>query len=392
MKIKIKYIFLLCTIFSVFSIQSQTRIWNMKSLEKAKSSNSEACKLIIRDADKALNKTIATVMDKGLAPTSGDKHDYFSSGRYWWPDPSKPDGLPYIRKDGVVNREIDNLDRAPLGAMARSVYTLSLAYYLTSDYKYAKKAVENIRIWFLNKETKMNPNMNFGQTIPGRNNGKGRGEGILDTYSFVEMLDGIELLKGSSEFTKKDREALVAWFTEYLNWMQTSEIGKEEFSAKNNHGTAFDVQVTRYALFVEKEDIAKNVIDEFPTRRLFKQIEPDGSQPFELVRTTALGYSVFNLTHFIDMCWMAKSLKIDLFNAKSTDGRSIDKACSFLANYVGKEQNEFPYKQIKEWDSVQKKLQFELYRSDLFREKPIYKSLYENEIARSQKNIDLIFN
>ena len=28
-----------------------------------------------------------------------------SVGPYWWPDPSKPDGLPYIRKDGHKNPE-----------------------------------------------------------------------------------------------------------------------------------------------------------------------------------------------------------------------------------------------------------------------------------------------
>ena len=35
----------------------------------------------------------------------GDKHDYLSFGSYWWPDPDKPDGLPYIRRDGGVNPE-----------------------------------------------------------------------------------------------------------------------------------------------------------------------------------------------------------------------------------------------------------------------------------------------
>jgi len=382
---------ILLILLACFSVSyGQTRLWNIDRLNQHKSLTSEAAKYIIRDADRALSADILTVMDKETIPPSGDKHDYISAGRYWWPDPKNPGG-PYIRKDGVVNHEIDKFDRGILGSMAKSVKDLSVAYYLTSDERYAAKAVQNLRKWFLNPSTKMNPNMNFGQTISGRNNGKGRGEGIIDTYSFMDMLDGVELLKSSRHYTPQVAEGLKSWFSNYLDWMMTTEIGNEEFTAKNNHGTAFDVQATRYALFVGKEDIARKFIAEFPERRLFTQIEPDGSQPLELARTTALGYSTFNLTHILDMCCLAKSLNVDLFNAKSADGRSISKALDFLAQYVGKSQSHFPYKQIKEWDSVQKKLCWELYRADKFLAKPAYVKFYRNKISDSDKDDNVLF-
>jgi hypothetical protein len=236
----------------------------------------------------------------------------------------------------------------------------------------------------------MNPNMNFGQTIPGKYEGKGRGEGVLDTYSFVEMLDGVELLKASKSFKKKDREELNLWFTAYLDWMLTSEIGKEENDAKNNHGVAFDIQVTRYALFVGKEDIARKFITEFPEKRLFKQIEPSGAQPLELARTTAFGYSVFNLTHFIDMATMAKSLNMDVFNAVSPDGRSITKAIEFLLPFLGKPQTEFPYQQIKDWEKVQTEFCWALKRADSFLPTAIYKQKYASRLPASGKDNNYI--
>lgn len=376
--------------FSIFQVSAQMLVWNVKTLEKAKNSNSPAAKSIVREADKQLSVNILTVMDKPMTPPSGDKHDYMSMGRYWWPDPDKKDGLPYIRKDGVVNSEIDKLDRMPLSKMARSVNTLSIAYYLTGDEKYASKAVENLRIWFVDKKTKMNPNMNFGQTIPGRNEGKGRGEGVLDTYSFVEMLDAVELLKNSKSLKNNDIEELKNWFTSYLEWMLTSAIGQEENDAKNNHGTAFDVQAARYALFVGKNEVARKIVTEFPEKRLFRQIEPDGSQPLELARTTALGYSVFNLTHFIDMTLIAKSMQLDLLELKSKDGRSIQKAIEFLIPYIGKQVTDFPYKQIKEWDSVQQKLCWELYRVDKLSKKPLYEKYYVNQINAATKGDELL--
>jgi hypothetical protein len=387
---KISKVLLAIALLSCFIAQGQPRIWNMQSIDNAKSLNSDAAKYLIREADKNLTATLTTVMDKPMTPPSGDKHDYMSMGRYWWPDPKKADGLPYIRKDGIVNAEIDKLDRMPLSKMARSVYSLSLAYYLTGDDNYASKAVENLRVWFINKYTKMKPNMNFGQTILGRYEGKGRGEGVLDTYSFVEMLDGVELLKTSKSFKKKDREELNAWFNTYLDWMLTSEIGKEENEAKNNHGVAFDIQVTRYALFVGKEDIARKFITEFPKKRLFKQIEPNGSQPLELARTTAFGYSVFNLTHFIDMATMAKSLNIDLFNAVSTDGRSITKAIEFLLPYLGKPQTEFPYQQIQDWEKVQTEFCWALKRAESFLPTAIYKQKYAPYLPSSGKDNNYI--
>lgn len=383
-------VFISLFIFTAGNLQSQPRLWNLDKLSKAKSLNTEQAVQLVKEADKALTKSITTVMDKEMTPPSGDKHDYMSAGRYWWPDPKNPKG-PYIRHDGVVNNEIDKLDRGPLGNMAKSVTTLSLGYYLTSDERYAAKAVDNLRIWFINAGTRMNPNMNFGQTIPGRNNGKGRGEGIIDTYSFIDMLDGIELLRNSPKFTQADQIALKNWFTLYLGWMISSPIGDEEYAAKNNHGTAFDVQATRYAIFAGKEDIAKRYITDFAARRLFTQIEPDGSQPLELARTTALGYSTFNLTHILDMCYLTKSLNIDLFHVTSPDGRSISKALDFLAQFIGKPASQFPYKQIKDWDGVQDKLRLQLYRADKLQSVPVYKKYYKNNNSDSDKDNTLLF-
>lgn len=382
-----KLIVILFSLFLFSNTQAQVCVWNMKSLDEAKSSKPEAVQSIVHNAEKELSKTITTVVDKEMTPASGDKHDYMSMGRYWWPDPTKKDGLPYIRKDGVSNPEIEKLDRYPLGDLAKSVETLSLAYYLTSDEKFAQKAVENLRAWFINPDTKMNPNMNFGQTIPGIRNGLGRGEGILDTYSFIEMLDGVELLKKSNSFTASDQQALKKWFTAYVDWMQSSSVAAEEQSAKNNHGTAFDVQLARYALFIGNMDLAKKVLHEFPQKRLFSQIKPDGSQPLELARTTALGYSTFNLTHFLDMCAIGKVVGTDLLAAKSKDGRSILKAIDFLIQYIDKPASQFPYQQIKDWEGVQQKLRWQLYRVDRMLAKPVYEKYYKTSLKSDKKDI-----
>jgi hypothetical protein len=383
------YCFILC--FSAITLQAQTRLWNMETLKKAKAENPALVEKIIKEADKYLPKTILSVVDKNKPAPSGDKHDYISCAPYYWPDPANPTG-PYIRRDGEKNKAVTTPDKNNMGTMANSIISLSLAYNLTSEEKYAAKAVENLRIWFLNPKTRMNPNLNFGQTIYGYFGGKGRGAGMIETYKLVEMLDGIELLRKSLKFTTTDQENLSKWFTEYLNWMMTSEVGNQEYNAKNNHGTAFDVQLSRVALYVGREDIARKYINDFPSRRIFKQIEPDGKQPAELARTKALHYSAFNITHMLDMCLIAKTLNIDLLSVKSEDGRNILKAIEFMAQYAGKQQNQFPFSQINEWNQDQKLLIFQLYRMDKITGKSTYKNLYINKMADYKSNYSIITN
>lgn len=331
-----------------------TRIYDGEKLVKVKARMQEkeyapAIARLMSDADKALKSKPVSVMDKDMVAASGDKHDYMSMGPYWWPDPSKPDGLPYIRKDGIRNPDATS-DRTNIGKTIGNILTLGTAYYFSGNEKYAAKAAELARVWFLNPETRMNPNMNYGQMIPGRNGGKGRGFGMIDAYSFVELLDVIEMMSTSTSFTKADHEGLKNWFTEYLGWIRTSSVANEERTAENNHGLAFDVQQTIYALFTGDSALAQKTIHEFAEKRLFPQIESDGKQPRELARTTGFGYTNFNLIHMMDMCAVCRTLGIDIYNSISKDGRSMAKALEYMASFVGKPQSEFPYQQIKGWE------------------------------------------
>ena len=150
---------------------------------------------LTHEADLLMQAEPVSVMMKKKVAVSGDKHDYMSLSRYYWPDPSEPDGLPYIVRDGESNPELEEFDRPRLAQMANNVTTLSLAWYFSQDERYAQKAVEQLRVWFINKSTRMNPNLNYAQTIPGKFGGKGRCYGVIDGYSFIEMLEAVHAQK-----------------------------------------------------------------------------------------------------------------------------------------------------------------------------------------------------
>lgn len=364
-------LFLVTNMSAQHKVDPERLIYGRKNLMKIEH-GMDAFKALMKNADKELARAPETVVDKNIIASSGDKHDYISIGPYWWPDPNKPDGLPYIRKDGERNPEIEKLDRFKLSRFIRSVKTLTYAYYFSGDERYGNKAVDFMRVWFLDEETRMNPNLNFGQMIPGRNDGRGRGEGLIETYDFVEMLDCIGILAEGEIVESTDLQGIKKWFSDFLEWMLTSEIGLDEKASKNNHGLSYDVQATAYSLFTGRNKVALEYIVNFPKDRLYKQIEPDGSQPLELARTLAMHYTIFNIEHMIDMCYLAKSVKIDLYPVVSEDGRSISNAIAFAAQYLGKSQSKFPYKQIKEWDECQNKLCWTLRRATFFEPNEAY--------------------
>lgn len=346
-------------------------IWNPTHLKHVKQSirkpfYATSYQALKAEADKMLNAQPLSVMMKDKTPASGDKHDYMSQARYTWPDPTKPDGLPYITRDGQTNPEINKLDRNRLGATANRITTLALTWYFSGEEQYAEKATELIRVWFLNKATRMNPNLEYAQIVPGRYGNKGRCYGLIDSYSFVEMLDAVALLEQSEAFTSKDSKQLKAWFARLTDWMLTSPQGKEEAAGANNHSVAYDAQIIAFSLYTGNKKLAQEVIDAFPERRIFPQVEPDGSQPHELHRTLAFHYSQYNLTHFIDIMLMAKKLDSNIDNATSADGRNFYKAMDFLARYAGKSIDEWPYRQISGWEESQQNFYKDLYRTAIY--------------------------
>jgi len=288
----------------------------------------------VKSADRWLALGPWSVVDKTRLPPSNDKHDYMSLATYWWPDPAKSDGLPYVRHDGNVNpeRNTDAFDHVRLNNLSEAVIALGLAYYLSEDGKYAEHAAMLVRTWFLESKTRMNPNLDFAQGVPGVTSG--RAEGVIDTMRLARMLDAIELLRGATAWPPADEMALKTWFTQLLEWLRTNKQAKAEENAANNHGTWYDVQVARYAAFVDKPELVKTLAESAKQRRIAVQIESDGSQPKELARTKTFDYSMFNLHGLFDLATLARGVGVDLFAYTTSDGRSIRKALDYMVPYA----------------------------------------------------------
>lgn len=318
-----------------------------KQYETSKTGEFKEINSINVEADNILkNKYNYSIVYKEAVPPSGDKHDYVSMGPYWWPDSTKPDGLPYINKDGQVNPKsrTDYTDKSTLDKMSNDVFILAKAYFYSADEKYVIKAKDILCEFFLNEETKMNPNLKYAQFIPGLNDG--RGIGIIETTSLINVIEAVGLLSDSPNWTKDVDTGIKEWMSDYLNWLLTHPNGIAERKAANNHGTHYDRQCVTMYIFLNEIDKAKDYIIKYTIPRLESQVLADGSQPHELKRTKSWNYTTMNLLGFVELAKLAQISGVNLSNYNKNGQIYIKSMIDWFVPYLKKEK-EWTWKQIK---------------------------------------------
>lgn len=325
------------TVGLVVPVRAQATLADLYSAKAALVSPSSALqpalKQLLSDAREALKQKPLSVLDKKEGLPGVDPHAYVSYAPYFWPDPKKSDGLPFIRHDGKRNAaQVAKGDANNAGVIKRAVCTLILADCFTPHPEYVEHAARLLRVWFLDPKTRMLPHVDYGQAVPG--GPTGRKEGVLEWRDLTQLVLCLELLEKSPVWSADDRAGMRAWLTEYYGWLTTSKLGIQEKKAGNNHGSWWDVQAIALALFLDKPDDARKLAEGAKKSRIAAQIEPDGRQPRELGRADSWGYSTFNLLALCTLADYAKRVGVDLWGYKSDDGRSIRGALDYLLRFA----------------------------------------------------------
>lgn len=304
-----------------------------------------AWQALLQQADAALSHPVYSVTDKTLTPASGNKHDYYSFGPYWWPNPDGKDGMPYIRKDGQINPEAktNGTDSKRMVQFSDDVRTLALAWFYSGEDKYAKKAQQLLQAWFLDSKTRMNPNLNYAQAIPGKVDG--RGIGIIDTRVLIDVADSIVLLESSGHIPPNSLAGYKKWYADYTQWLLTSRNGFEEANWYNNHGAWYDAQVTAFSLFTGQHDQASKQVEIFKLRHLISQVNAAGEIASEIERTRSFHYTNFALSAYAHMGRYGEKLHNDVWGFE-LDNRTMKKAFALVSKQTGNPQTAWPHEDI----------------------------------------------
>lgn len=302
---------------------------------------------VLARADSLLAESPVTVTAASCLRSAGGLHDFYSEGDYWWPNPENPDG-PYIRRDGESNPENFSDHRRAMVRLSDIAGTLTSAYLLTGDRRYADAVAKHIRAWFVEPETMMNPSLLYAQAIKGV--ATGRGIGIIDTMHLCEVAQSLLRLGEAGAIDGETLSAAKAWFEAYLDWISTHPYGVKEMNAKNNHGTCWAVQAAAFARLTGREDILEFCRSRYRDVFLPAQMAPDGSFPLELARTKPYGYSLFNLDAMASLCQILSTPEDDLWSYETPDGKSISKGIGFILPYIA-DKSEWPFaKDVAHWD------------------------------------------
>jgi len=376
-------------------------VWNydhMLNVRKSLQNNENTYQLpyakLIKEAKLILDEKAVAVTDKPdyKIARSGDKHDFISVSKYAWPNPDTEDGFPWVYVDGIINEENFSKDDAVrLDKMTSRVSKLCLAYFFSGDNRFAEKAVELSRVWFIDPSSRMNPNLTYAQVIPGVDKDMGHPPGIIFGRNFIYVLAGLSLLQESPAYTSDFQIKIKNWFSEYFIWLTTSEAGDIVDKMPNNHSIAYDEQLLAIALFTGDTISAKKIVSDFFPRRIAMQVEPDGRMPHELSRNRALGYSAFNIKNILEFCEMARDLNPNLFFEKTVDNKCIGKSIDFIAAYPGKTVADFsPYQQIADWEKSVEEVCWILKWAHNFNNSSNYLSKFKEHIISEEGNINFM--
>ncbi|MHA7819851.1 MAG: alginate lyase family protein [Erythrobacter sp.] len=310
----------------------RTFLWRPQWLE-ALAGDTARSTALVEEARSALERGPYSVTDKQQLVPGAAPHDYTSIGPYWWPDPANRGGLPYIRRDGEVNPERNgvNFDKDRLRNLGRDMETLALGYYLTGDQRFAEHAAMLARTWFLDPDTRMAPNMNFAQGIPGRV--AGRGEGIIEASDLSTVVESIGLIAPSQALSDSEMTELRAWFARFASWLATSENGSAEMQKTNNHGVFYDFYLAHFALFAGLDSVTKSIAENFARFRLARQMDRQGRFIAELDRTRSWHYSNYVVAGAARLATIGECVGADLWTEQLDDGRSMQTAAAFLDRY-----------------------------------------------------------
>lgn len=265
--------------------------------------------------------------DKPHRAPDNDPGTYLSRPTYYWPDPSTPDGLPWIMRDGHRNPNNTMLDADSWFRLVSMCENLLLAHIYGNDPTAAPLARDFLRAWFLDPATRMAPNLMYAQYVPGDE--IGRSFGIIDFQRSYLLIDLVSTV-GDDCLSPSEFDALLEWFDEFRHWLLASPQLEQECHRPNNHGTWLDVQVIYYDLVLGAHDHATEWLERWTMPRINEQVMADGTQPAEARRVNAFQYEIFNLYGLCVVAELARHVGVDLWHHEGRDGGSIRAALDHL--------------------------------------------------------------
>ncbi len=277
---------------------------------------------ILADATAAFKQPVQTL--DSLHSPAADPHDFYSDAEM--PAPAK--GLPFrAHAEALID-------------FSATVSTLTAAYVLTRDDRYALRAGQHLFAWLVDPATRINPRLQSAYATSASVNALAAG--IVDGVPLAEVARSIPFLVDTAALAPPNLVATRAWFTEFLDWLNTARIPLIARDTKDHTASAWLLIASACARLLGDEAMLTALRHRFKSPTLRNQIQASGVFHHEIITEFPYRNSLFNFDLLAGACELLSTPFASLWPYELEDGPGLRAVAAFLYPML-KEPARWPY-------------------------------------------------
>jgi len=209
-----------------------------------------------------------------------------------------------------------------------NISTLTAAYVLTHDDKYALRAGAHLYAWFVDPATCMKPDLQSANATGTSVNALA--SGIVDGVPLAEIARALPFLADTAALAPPDLATARAWFTSFLDWLNTSRIPAIARDTKDHTASAWLLLASTIARLLGDETTLSGCRHRFKTPTLRNQIDALGIFHHEVITDAPYRNSLFNFDMLAAACEMLSTPFASLWPYELEDGPGLRSVAAFL--------------------------------------------------------------
>lgn len=217
---------------------------------------------------------------------------------------------------------------------------LTAAWRLTQEERYFNAAMQQIRVWCIDPETRMEPTLEHVGTS-GTTADDARMNGINQTVCLAEFARAVSFLCAAPKAIPEENAALRSWFSSLLGWLNESKRGTIARETKDLQAICWTMQAAEIARFTRNDVVLGECTHRFRDR-LLRQMNFDGYFPPALQTKRPYAACMFTLECMASACESLSTPFESQWNSALPDGRGMRSAVAWAYPYLAN-KGKWPY-------------------------------------------------
>jgi len=209
-----------------------------------------------------------------------------------------------------------------------NISTLTAAYVLTRDDKYALRAGAHLYAWFVDPATCMKPDLQSANATGTTVNALAAG--IVDGVPLAEIARSLPFLADTAALAPPGLAAARGWFTDFLSWLNTSRIPVIARDTKDHTASAWLLLASSVARLLGDEATLSACRHRLKTPTLRNQIDALGVFHHEVITDAPYRNTLFNFDMLTAACELLSTPFASLWPYELEDGPGMRSVAAFL--------------------------------------------------------------